>query len=398
MNRILTGRISNDEPIYIEEYKNMNGYKAIEKNSIENKDKLIEEIKISGLTGRGGAYFPTYLKIADVIKSSGEKYLICNADEGEPGNFKDKYLIEHDPHMIIEGMIILANIINAKKAYIYIREEYDKARQILNKALKEAKANNLITDNFDIEIFSGAGSYLCGEEFALIASIEGNKGAPRIKPPYPSTSGLFGKPTLLLNVETIANIPFIILNGGKSFSEAETKLISLSGNVNKKGVFEVSFKTSLRTIIEKYGETENNIKLIQLGGASGPVIPYNMIDSSIEELNNQGLSIGSGAVIVINYDYNIFDILKNIIVFFDNESCGKCTPCREGLKEIIEILEKFKNEEAEEKDLENLEVLVNIIRDTSFCGLGIFSVTSVISALKYFRAEFESSIFDRRFI
>jgi len=406
---ILTKRANKVNPFSIDEYINADGYKSLKKVLLEDKEKTIEEIKRSGLNGRGGANFPTGIKLESVYEQKGEKYLICNADEGEPGNFKDRFLIEHDPHLLIEGMIILAYLIDCKKAYIYIREEYNNARKILIEALKQAKEKNFLGNNicktpfcFDIEIFSGAGSYLCGEEYALIASIEGNKGKTREKPPFPTTLGLFGKPTLLLNVETIANIPFIVEQGSYKFSSIGTasskgtRLISLSGNVNKKGVFEVPLGISLRTIIEDLGQTKDNIKMIQLGGPSGPIMPYNMIDLKLdyEELKKEDIALGSGAIIVISNNFDLFEILKNNIRFFKHESCGKCTPCREGLTEIVNILDKFINKTATNSDLENLELLVNVIKDTSFCGLGIYSVTSIISSLKYFYEEFESRIID----
>lgn len=406
---ILTKRTNRPDPYFIDEYINTGGYNSLKKALLTDKEKMIAEIKASGLSGRGGANFPTGKKIESVFEQDGEKYLVCNADEGEPGNFKDRFLIEHDPHLLIEGMIILAYLIDCKKAYIYIREEYDKAEKILITALKEAREHNLLGDNinhtnfcFDIKIFSGAGSYLCGEEYALIASIEGSKGKTREKPPFPTTSGLFGKPTLLLNVETISNISFIIEEGADKYSaigtpsSKGTRLISLSGNVKNKGVFEVPLGTSLRTIIEDLGQTKDNIKIIQLGGPSGPIIPYNMIDIKLdyEELKKEDLALGSGAIIVINNDYDLFEILKNNIRFFKYESCGKCTPCREGLTEVANILDRFINKSATKSDLENLELLVNVIKDTSYCGLGVYSVTSIITSLKYFHEEFVSRVID----
>jgi len=398
---ILTKRVHLIDPLSINDYINMDGYKAINKALNNNANFLIEEIKTSGLIGKGGANFPTGIKVETVAKQEGIKYLICNADEGEPGNFKDKYLIEHDPHSLIEGMIILSYIIGCDKAYIYVREEYDKSRNTLIEAIKQAKENGFLGNNIlntgfslEIEIHSGAGSYLCGEECALISSIEGNKGKTRIKPPFPATSGLFGKPTLLLNVETIANIPYIIEHGGNEYKIKPTKLVSLSGNVNVKGVFEIPFGTSLRTVIEDYGKTKENIKMILLGGLSAPIIPYKMIDIKLdyEELKKENINLGSGGIIVINNDYDLFEILKENMKFFRYESCGKCTPCREGIREVINILDKFINKTATEEDLDKLKSLVNLIRNTSFCGLGMYSVTSIISALKYFKEEFNNRI------
>ena len=398
---ILTKRVHLIDPLSINDYINMDGYKAINKALNNNVNNLIEEIKTSGLIGKGGANFPTGIKVETVAKQEGTKYLICNADEGEPGNFKDKYLIEHDPHSLIEGIIILSYIIGCNKAYIYVREEYDKSRNTLIEAIKQAKENNFLGNDIlntgfslEIEIHSGAGSYLCGEECALISSIEGNKGKTRIKPPFPATSGLFGKPTLLLNVETIANIPYIIEHGGNEYKTKATKLISLSGNVNVKGVFEIPYGISLRTVIENYGKTKENIKMILLGGLSAPIIPYKMIDLKLdyEELKKENINLGSGGIIVINNDYDLFEILKENMKFFRYESCGKCTPCREGIREVINILDKFIDKTATIEDLDKLKSLVNVIRNTSFCGLGMYSVTSIISALKYFKDDFNNRI------
>lgn len=398
---ILTKRVHLIDPLSIDDYLNMDGYNSLKNIINKDKSKLIEEIKISGLIGRGGANFPTWMKIDTVAKQEGIKYLICNADEGEPGNFKDKYLIEHDPHMLIEGMIILGYISGCEKAYIYVREEYDKSRRILKEALNQAKekgflGNNILNSNFNFEIIvhSGAGSYLCGEEYALISSIEGNKGKTRTKPPFPATSGLFGRPTLLLNTETICNIPFIVNSGGEYYKNNTTKLISLSGNVSKKGVFEVPLGASLRTVIEEYGQTKDNIKMILIGGLSGPIIPYSMIDIKLdyEDLKKEDINLGSGGIIVINNNFDLFEILKENMEFFKYESCGKCTPCREGIKEVINLLDKFINKTATQSDLDKLKTLVEVIRNTSFCGLGSSSVTSIISALKYFNDEFENRI------
>jgi len=354
-------------------------YKALEKSLTIDKKQLIDEIGKSGLKGRGGANFSSESKISQVFNSTSDiKYIVCNADEGEPGNFKDKYLMENYPHLLIEGLAILSYIINPKKCYIYVREEYTNAKRILKETIANANLD------YDIEVFSGAGSYLCGEESALISSLEGKRGDTKLKPPFPTEEGLFGKPTILSNVETISNIPYIISNGSEAFKENETRLVSLSGNVNKKGVYEVPLSFTIKEIINNLGETTDNIKMVQLGGPSGPLLPYNKIDVQIKDINN----FGSGAIIVINNDVNLFDVLLNNIEFFNYESCGKCTPCREGLKHVLILLSKFKNKEATQKDLDKLLLLCDTIRDTSFCGLGTFSVTSVISAYEHFKEEF----------
>ncbi len=410
-NNILTSKIGKINPMSIDDYINLDGYQDLKKALSMNPNDIISEIKISKLTGRGGADFLFGIKLESVRnKKDIEKYVICNADEGEPGNFKDKYLMENDPHQLIEGMIISSYVVGASKAYIYIRGEYEKARCILENAILQARERNFLGKNimgstfdYDIEIRSGAGSYVCGEEFALIESIEGNRGKPREKPPFPTECGIFNKPTLLNNVETLCNIPFIIKHGGYKFasvgtsSSKGTRLVSLSGNVVKPGVYEVPYGTSIRYVIETLGQgvlNSGKIKMVCLGGASGPIITPEMIDLKIdnEELKKEGISIGSGAIIIIDERFNLFDILRNNIEFFEHESCGKCTPCREGIRQVAFLIKKFRKKKATKEDLELLETLINVIRDTSFCGLGFSSMTSIITSLKYFKEEYESSI------
>lgn len=408
---VLTGRCGKIDPESIDGYINSGGYRALEKTLKMSPEKVVSEIKSSNLKGRGGAGFPTGIKMESVFKTDVfPKYLICNADEGEPGNFKDRYLLENDPNQLIEGMLICAYAIGAEKGYIYIRGEYNKPIKIVSKALEKARLKGILGNrilgsdfNFDIEIRSGAGAYICGEEFALIESLEGKAGRPRNKPPYPTISGIHNKPTLINNVETFSNIPFIINEGAEKFaaigtpSSSGTRLISLSGNVNKRGVYEVPFGITIREIIYNLGEgvpKNRKIKMVQLGGASGPCIPESMLDLRMDykELADNGLSMGSGAVIVIDDRYDVLEIVRLIIRFFKHESCGKCTPCREGNRQILRILYKFISGTASSKDLSLLESICSAMCQTSFCGLGQAAPTAILTTLKYFKEEYLSRI------
>lgn len=406
---LLSARCGDIDPVSIDEYIKTKGYEALKKALKMKPAEIVEEVKSSGLRGRGGAGFPTGIKMEAVLNvNEHPKYLVCNADEGEPGNFKDRYLMENDPHQLIEGMIICAYALDIEKGFIYIRGEYDNAMMILERAINQAKEKGMLGKNikgtdfsFDIDIRSGAGSYVCGEEFALIESIEGKTGCPRNKPPYPTVSGIYGKPTQINNVETFSNIPHIISEGADAFrrtgteGSSGTRLISLSGNVNNRGVYEVPFGVTVRQIIDELGggvPENRKIKLVQLGGASGPCIPESMLDIRLdyEELAKQGLSMGSGAVIVIDERFDMIEILKNIMKFFKHESCGKCTPCREGIRQILRILYRFDTNSATENDLRLLETLSNVMTQTSFCGLGQAAPTALQTTMKYFKDEYES--------
>ena len=408
---VLTQRCGRIDPASIEQYIQNGGYKPLEKALKMDKAVIVEEIKKSKLRGRGGAGFPTGIKMESILKSDvSPKYLVCNADEGEPGNFKDKYLLEKDPHQLLEGIIISAYATGVEKGYIYIRGEYDKSIELFKKAIEDAKANGFIGQNikdsgfnFDIEIKSGAGAYICGEEFALIESIEGKPGRPRNKPPYPTVEGVFNKPTQINNVETFSNVPFIIANGGEKFASigtsgsSGTRLISLSGNVVNKGVYEVPFGVSIRQIIEKLGgglPEGRKIKMVQLGGASGPIIPEDMTDIKLDykEFSEKGLSMGSGAVIVIDDRFEVLDIVKRIMEFFRHESCGKCTPCREGNRQIIRLIEKIDNNQATVADLDLMQSVCNVLISTSFCGLGQAAPTAILTTLKYFKNDYDSKL------
>ncbi|MFH1693647.1 MAG: NADH-ubiquinone oxidoreductase-F iron-sulfur binding region domain-containing protein [Bacillota bacterium] len=405
--KLISKRFGKINPLSIDEYIQFGGYKNLIKAVEMEKTAIIEEVQASYLRGRGGAGFPAAFKMLGLSKeASKDKYIICNADEGEPGNFKDRHLMENDPHQIIEGMVIVAYATGATKGFFYVRGEYQKSISILKWSIDEAKkkgylGNNILGKkfNFDIEVRSGAGSYVCGEEFAMIESIEGNPGRSRVKPPFPTSVGLYNKPTLINNVETFSTIPTIIEIGGKNFakigtsSSTGTKLISLSGNVKNKGVYEIPFGVSIRDVIYKLGggiEKDRKIKMVQLGGASGVIIPEYMLDMSIDfdRFDEFDSKTGSGAIIVMDERFDLFDILLKVIRFFEHESCGKCAPCREGHIQLANLIVKFSEHKATAQDMSLLESLARVIQQASLCGLGQTSPTAIISSLKYFRDDY----------
>ncbi len=405
--RLVTERIGKIRPDSIQDYIDSGGYQTLEKVLTMPRIDVLDEVEASKLRGRGGAGFPVSIKMMGMAKESNTpKYIVCNADEGEPGNFKDRVLMEENPHQIIEGMIIAAYATVATKGFIYVRGEYVKSMHILREAIKQAKEKGFLGENildhefsFDIEIRSGAGSYVCGEEFALLESIEGKPGRTRVKPPFPTEKGLFAHPTLINNVETFATLPVIADMGGDAYAEigtdtsTGTKLISLSGNVNNKGVYEVPYGVPMRTIIEELGggvPDGRKIKMVQLGGACGPIIPEYMLDMVIdfERFEEFESKVGAGAIIVIDDRHSVFDILKRTSEFFTHESCGKCTPCREGNMHLLKTVDKFYNHQATQKDLNMLETIGRVMHQTSLCGLGQTAPTAVISTLHYFRGEY----------
>ena len=395
-------------PEEIDEYIAFDGYKALEKVLKEmTPDEVIDVIKESGLRGRGGAGFPTGKKWELTKASEGDqKYVVCNADEGDPGAFMDRSILEGDPHSVLEAMEIAGYSIGANKGYIYVRAEYPIAVQRLKIAIDQARAYGLLGENifgtdfsFDIEIRLGAGAFVCGEETALLESIEGKRGQPRVKPPYPAQSGLWGKPTLINNVETYANIAQILLKGAKWYSSIGTetskgtKVFALGGNVNNIGLVEVPMGTTLREIIYDIGGGIPNgreFKAAQTGGPSGGCIPKEHLDTPIdyESLKQIGSMMGSGGLIVMDDTKCMVCLAKFYLEFTVSESCGKCTPCRIGTKRMLEILERLCNGEGEELDLYKLEKLAANIQKSSICGLGQSAPNPVISTLKYFREEF----------
>ena len=395
-------------PQDIEEYIAFDGYRALERVLREmTQDEVIDEIKKSGLRGRGGAGFPTGKKW-ELTKSykSEQKYVVCNADEGDPGAFMDRSILEGDPHSVLEAMEIAGFAIGANKGYIYVRAEYPIAVKRLKVAIKQAREYGFLGKNifntgfdFDVEIRLGAGAFVCGEETALLESIEGKRGQPRIKPPYPAESGLWGKPTLINNVETFANITQIILKGADWFStigtenSKGTKVFALGGNVNNIGLVEVPMGTTLREIVYDIGggiPNGRDFKAAQTGGPSGGCIPKEHLDTPIdyESLKEIGSMMGSGGLIVMDDTKCMVSLAKFYLQFTVSESCGKCTPCRIGTKRMLEILEKLCNGEADEYDVYKLEKLAVSIKKSSICGLGQSAPNPVISTLKYFRDEF----------
>ena len=404
------------DPENIDDYLSLRGYEALAKVLTEmTPEQVIAEVKKSGLRGRGGAGYPTGLKWELTAKQPGdEKYVICNADEGDPGAFMDRSLIEGDPHTVLEGMAVAGFAIGAKKGIIYIRAEYPLAIKRLEKAIAAAREHNFLGQNilgsnfsFDIEIRLGAGAFVCGEETALIHSIEGQRGMPRPRPPYPSVSGLFGKPTVINNVETWASIPVILLDGGDWFStigtatSKGTKVFAVAGKVKNTGLVEVPMGTTLREIVYDIGGGIPNgkqLKAIQTGGPSGGCLPVEYLDTEIdyESLAKAGSIMGSGGMIVIDEDTCMVSLAKFFIEFTQDESCGKCTPCREGTKRMLEILTRITKGKGEPGDIEKLERLGTMIKRSSLCGLGQSAPNPVLSTIKNFRKEYEDHILHKK--
>lgn len=404
------------DPEQIDEYIAFDGYKALEKVLTGmSQDDVIDVIQKSGLRGRGGAGFPTgnkwrFTKDAE----SDQKYVVCNADEGDPGAFMDRSILEGDPHAVLEAMAIAGFAIGANQGYIYVRAEYPIAVQRLKIAIRQAREYGLLGENifgtnfsFDIDIRLGAGAFVCGEETALLESIEGKRGQPRVKPPYPATCGLFGKPTVINNVETLANITKIILNGADWYASIGTenskgtKVFALGGNVNNVGLVEVPMGTTLREIVYDIGGGIPNgrgFKAAQTGGPSGGCIPAEHLDTPIdyESLAQIGSMMGSGGLIVMDDTKCMVNLAKFYLEFTVAESCGKCTPCRIGTKRMLEILEKLCSGEGTEYDIYRLEKLAVNIKKASVCGLGQSAPNPVLSTLRYFREEFKEHAIDKK--
>ena len=396
------------DPENIDEYIAFDGYKALEKVLLHmTPDEVIETIEKSGLRGRGGAGFPTGKKWALTRSVTGkQKYVVCNADEGDPGAFMDRSILEGDPHSVLESMIIAGYAIGANQGYIYVRAEYPIAVERFKIAIKQAREYGLLGKNifgtefdFDVDVRLGAGAFVCGEETALLESIEGKRGQPRVKPPYPANQGLWFKPTLINNVETFANVTRIILNGADWYSSIGTenskgtKVFALGGNVVNIGLVEVPMGTTLREIVYDIGggiPNGRDFKAAQTGGPSGGCIPKEHLDTPIdyETLKQIGSMMGSGGLIVMDDTKCMVNLAKFYLSFTVDESCGKCTPCRIGTKRMLELLEKITQGEAELEDLEKLEELAVNIPKTAICGLGQSAPNPVLSTLKYFREEY----------
>lgn len=403
-------------PEVIEEYIANDGYQALGKALTEmTREEVIEMIKKSGLRGRGGGGFPTGLKWEFAYKARGDKkYVVCNADEGDPGAFMDRSTLEGDPHSILEAMTIAGYAIGADQGFIYVRAEYPIAVKRLQIAIDQAREKGLLGKdifgtgfNFDVELRLGAGAFVCGEETALLASIEGRRGEPRPRPPFPANEGLWGKPTLINNVETFANIPPIILNGWEWFASIGTerskgtKVFALAGKVNNTGLVEIPMGTTLREVVFDIGGGIPNgkkFKAAQTGGPSGGCLPAELLDIPIEydTLIQAGSMMGSGGMIIMDEDTCMVDIAKFFLQFTQDESCGKCPPCRIGTKRMLEILERITTGKGKEGDIELLEKLAKNIKASALCGLGQTAPNPVLSTIRYFRDEYEAHIKEKR--
>ncbi len=407
------GRIN---PENIDEYIAFDGYKALEKVLTEmTPETVIDTMKKSGLRGRGGAGFPTGVKWSFAAAQVNEqKYVCCNADEGDPGAFMDRSVLEGDPHSVIEAMSIAGYAIGATQGFIYVRAEYPIAVKRLQIAIDQAKEYGLLGDNilgtgfkFDLEIRLGAGAFVCGEETALMTSIEGHRGEPRPRPPFPAVKGLWQKPSILNNVETYANVPVIILNGPEWFSSIGTekskgtKVFALGGKINNTGLVEVPMGTTLREVVYDIGGGIPNgkkFKAAQTGGPSGGCIPASHLDTPIDydSLIEIGSMMGSGGLIVMDEDNCMVDIARFFLEFTVDESCGKCPPCRIGTKRMLEILERITEGKGEDGDIEKLEELAKNIKTSALCGLGQTAPNPVLSTLRYFRDEYEAHVYDKK--
>jgi NADH:ubiquinone oxidoreductase subunit F (NADH-binding)/(2Fe-2S) ferredoxin/NAD-dependent dihydropyrimidine dehydrogenase PreA subunit len=404
------------DPENLDDYLSVRGYEALARVLTDRTPwEVIAEVKRSGLRGRGGAGFPTGVKWELTAREkSDERYVICNADEGDPGAFMDRSAVEGDPHTVLEGMAIGGYAVGSRRGIIYIRAEYPLAIKRLEKAIADARAAGFLGEkimgsafSFDIDIRLGAGAFVCGEETALMHSIEGHRGMPRPRPPYPSVSGLFGKPTVINNVETWANIPVVILDGAEWFSSLGTttskgtKVFALAGHVKNTGLVEVPMGTTLREIIYDIGggvPGGKKLKAVQTGGPSGGCLPEAYLDTQVdyESLTKAGSFMGSGGMIVMDETTCMVNIAKYFLEFTQDESCGKCTPCREGTKRMLEILQRITSGNGVPEDIPKLERLGNLIKKASLCGLGQSAPNAVLSTLRHFREEYDEHIRDHK--
>ncbi len=397
--RIVLGNCGTIDPQNMESYLKAGGFKAYEKARRMKPKAIVEEVKKSGLTGRGGAGFNCGLKWELAMNAKGrQKHLICNADEGEVGAFKDKYILSHDPFGLIEGMLIAGLAIGARKAYIYLRSEYHPLNSLLVSAIGQAAARGYLKD-MDIQVFEGAGAYVCGEESALMNSIEGQRGESRYKPPYPPQRGLWNMPTVINNVETLMNIPHIVNNGADWFSamgagrSRGTKVFSVSGDVARPGIYEMEMGSKLKDLVAGLAGAAD-IKAVQIGGATGNIIPGYMIDTPL----SHETFLGSGAVMVFNSTRDIIDIVYNDIRFLNEESCGKCTPCREGTEVMLEIYGRLREGDGRERDISTLEELARMMAAASLCGLGQAAAVPVLDSLRYFFNEYIDRVDQSQFL
>lgn len=403
-------------PESIEEYVAAGGYKATQKVLKEmSRDDVVNEMKVSGLGGRGGAGFPTWFKWDAAKKSPGkEKYIVCNADEGDPGAFMDRSILEGDPHALIEGMIIGGYAIGAIEGIIYVRAEYPLAIVRLEKAIEQAREKGFLGQNilgtgynFDMRIKAGAGAFVCGEETALIASLEGERGMPRLKPPFPAQKGYWQKPTNINNVETFANVPWIMVNGGESFAalgtekSKGTKVFALTGKIKKGGLVEIPMGLTLREVIYDIGggiKDGKAFKAVQMGGPSGGCIPASLIDTVIDyaSITKTGAIMGSGGMVVMDETTCMVDMARFFLEFTRKESCGKCNYCRIGTMRMLEILERITQGEGKDGDIELLEELAIKVKEGSLCGLGQTAPNPILTTIRYFRNEYEDHIYNKK--
>jgi len=403
------------DPSNFNHYLARGGYEGFEKALARTPQQVIDEVKKAGLRGRGGAGFPTGMKWQICRDQPGDvKYLICNGDEGDPGAFMNRSLIEGDPHVLLEGLLIGGYALGAREGYVYIRAEYPLAVERLKFAIEQLREAGLLGKNilgsgydFDIKIREGAGAFVCGEETALMASIEGRRGMPRPRPPFPATSGLWGKPTVINNVETLSTVPLIMRVGAEEYAKygtdrsKGTKTFALAGKVKNTGLIEVPLGTTLRQIVFDIGGgilNDKQIKAVQTGGPSGGCIPASMLDTPVdyESLTAAGTIMGSGGMIVMDENTCMVDIAHYFLSFVQKESCGKCPPCRVGTKRMLEILERIKDGQGEPEDIGRLEKLANTVRSGSLCGLGQTAPNPVLTTLRYFRDEYLAHISEHR--
>ena len=391
--RILLNKVDENGPGDIQSYEANGGFEALKKALGMAPEAVVAEVKASGLQGRGGAGFPCGAKWEFASKSpADQKYLICNADEGEVGTFKDRYLLRHNPFALLEGMAICAYAIGASKGYIYLRQEYRYLLKGLKEAIEQTRAKGYL-NNLELKIQEGAGAYICGEESALMNSIEGKRGESRYRPPFPPTSGLFACPTIINNVETLANVPLIIKEGADWYStlgtekSKGTKLFCVSGDVARPGIYELEMGCSLRELVEDLAGAED-IAWVQVGGSTGAIVPATELDTKLA----YETVLGSGAVMVFNQSRDVIDFVHRTMEFLREESCGKCTPCREGTEVMLEILGRLVNGEGAQGDIKNLRTLSKTMQIASLCGLGQTAPVPVLDTLEHFAKDYENRI------
>lgn len=395
---VLLANAGKIDPASAAEYIAVGGYQGLQKARQMDRAALLQEVKASGLRGRGGAGFNAGMKWSFVPQNVPVKYVVCNLDEGEPGTYKDRIICQNNAHALLEGMAICGTAIGSQKGYIYCRGEYPYVVDLLRKAINSAKESGVLAD-FDIEVRMGAGAYVCGEETALIESIEGHRGEPRFKPPFPGVEGLWKAPTVVNNVETFACLPYILVNGAAWFASIGapkypgTKVVTLTGDVNNRTFFEVPTNITLREVIFDLGggiPGGKKFKAVQVGGTSGAFIPEGNLDTPIDfdSMGAIGAALGSGAVLVLDETRDIVDVVARISKFFEHESCGKCNPCREGTFRSRELMAKINSGRGNETDIENLLLLSRVMQKAALCGLGQAAPIPIESTIKHFRPEY----------